>query len=380
MLPPERNLLGVQALRGIAAILVVLHHQTQVIADKIPNSLNLTILDNGAFGVDLFFPISGFVIYLSASKLTGKPGAANDFLWRRFLRVAPMYWAFTILKLVIFFAAPGLFAHYRFMPWNTIASFLFLPTYNHEYALQPVLAVGWTLAYEMLFYAIVATALSARSNIFFFCCALITILSTIGIFIPRDLGALTYLADPIEMEFLGGMAIGVLYLRGWRLSPRISLILLPLMLVVALGHSGGAANLEFKAIRAIYWGIPGVVMLACTVGIEAYVRALSTRVAQIIGDASYSLYLTHTFVLPAAGLVAVRLHMTGTSGCVTYILGSGAIALAVAIVFHRLVEAPVLTALNRWKFRSHAHPKQAENAVHNYVSAPAVISGTSDPT
>jgi peptidoglycan/LPS O-acetylase OafA/YrhL len=70
----------------------------------------------------------------------------------------------------------------------------------------------------------------------------------------------------------------------------------------------------------------------------------------------------------------------GTSGCATYILGSGAIALIVAIVFHRLVEAPVLTALNRKKFGSFARSKKAGKAVHDHsVSTPAVISGTSDP-
>jgi exopolysaccharide production protein ExoZ len=341
------NLFGVQILRGVAAILVLLHHQTQVIADRIPSALDLSILDNAAFGVDLFFPISGFVIYLSAVKLQEKSQTWQDFAWRRFVRVAPLYWAFTVLKLSIFFLAPSVFSHYHFTLWNAVASFLFLPAYNSYHAPEPVLSVGWTLAYEMLFYAIVTIALFARVRVLMFTAVAVTILATAGIFIPPGLGGLTYLADPIELEFLGGMAIAALHRRGWRLPVWASSCLLPIMFVLALGYPDGPHALEFKPIRAVFWGIPGIVIVAGVVGLESYIRRLPNRLALLIGDASYSLYLTHTFILPALGLVAFRFHLSGSPGAIAYILGSGGIALIVAVFFHRLVELPMLAVLNR---------------------------------
>jgi peptidoglycan/LPS O-acetylase OafA/YrhL len=344
---PDTNLYGLQILRGVAAVLVLLHHQAQVIGDRITHSLDLTVLDNGAFGVDLFFPISGFVIYLSALKLQERNGTWQDFASRRFIRVAPLYWGFTIVKLLIFVAAPGVFAHFKFTPWNALGSFLFLPLYNYAQVPEPILSVGWTLAYEMLFYAIITVALFARLHVLRFTAITVLVLGIAGIFIPAGLGGLTYLADPIELEFLGGIVVASLYLRGWRLPVWASVCLLPIMFVFALTHAGGPSNLEFRPIRALLWGIPGVVIVACVVGLEDYVRRIPNRLALLVGDASYSLYLTHTFILPACGLLALRLHFSGLTGAIAYILGSGLIALVVAVLFHRGVELPMLAALNR---------------------------------
>jgi exopolysaccharide production protein ExoZ len=327
--------------------LVLLCHQTQVVRDKIATHLDLTILDNGAFGVDLFFPISGFVIYLSVVRLQEKGGSWQGFASRRFIRIAPLYWGFTILKLLIYVVMPSAFAHYHFTLWNAIGSFLFLPAYNHEGVPLPVLSVGWTLSYEMLFYSIVSIALFARTGVLMISALTISILAVAGLFFTPGLGGLTYLAAPIELEFLGGMVVAALYLRGWRVPTLASVCLLPIMFGLALGHPGDAAALALKPVRVLYWGVPGIVIVACVAGLEDYVRRLPRRLPLLIGDASYSLYLTHTLIVPAFGLIAVALHLSGASGCITYILASGAAALIVAVVIHRCVEVPMLDALHR---------------------------------
>src|SRR5437868_4658729 len=95
---------SIQLLRALAASLVVGHHVALFLAtrSKFPE------LAVGAFGVDIFFPISGFVICLTAPKLTWK-----EFLVRRIARVVPIYWVATIAKVGAVLLVPAMAAQYR---------------------------------------------------------------------------------------------------------------------------------------------------------------------------------------------------------------------------------------------------------------------------
>jgi exopolysaccharide production protein ExoZ len=143
------------------------------------------------------------------------------------------------------------------------------------------------------------------------------------------------------------MTIAALYLKGWRLPVWVSACLLPVMFFLALTHPGGAATLEYQSTRVIFWGIPGIVIVGCVLGLEGYIRRFPMQGALLIGDASYSLYLTHAFILPAFGLLVAALHFSGWWGCIGYILASGIVAVLAAILVHRTIEMPMMTALSR---------------------------------
>src|ERR1700756_2337701 len=143
------SLLSIQALRAVAALLVLAGHiSTILIAEHKAASFPLFAL--GPFGVDLFFVISGFVMVYSSERLFGQPGAPFKFFARRLARIVPLYWAAT--SILVWFVVP--YASTK----AVLGSFLFAPHIPSE---APLLFVGWTLIFEMFFYAVFAIALLA---------------------------------------------------------------------------------------------------------------------------------------------------------------------------------------------------------------------------
>ncbi len=347
---------GIQILRGLAALLVVLHHEAQNALDLFRStspaflfrSTTLAFLIHGAAGVDIFFPISGFVLYLTASSVLRQPataGAWRDFAWRRFVRVAPMYWFFTTLKLLLFFAIPATMLHYQFRLWNAAAAYLFLPAVNNLGQPEPPLVVGWTLAYEMLFYVIVTAAIAWRAPLLRFCAVLLVALSLLGLVIPRHWGGLTYLADPIELEFLAGMLLAASAQRLRRLPVYIPLLLS--VAALALLSASPIVFVEFMPRRVLVWGIPGILLVLSAIALEPHFAFSRRRFLLLLGDASFSLYLTHTFIVPAVRVLFTRLDLQATLGLSLFFATGLALCLAVAIPFHLYVELPALNWLSK---------------------------------
>jgi len=360
--PKTDRFYSVQILRGLAAVLVVLHHQSHIAIPVFGWQPSTRFFDNGAFGVDLFFPISGFVIYLTASSLLRQDRSApdwRDFAWRRFLRVAPPYWFFTVLKLALFFAVPATMLHYRFQASNTVAGFLFLPAYNFEHAPEPPLGVGWTLNYEMLFYAMVTLSIACRRPVLRFCAPIITTLAILGLIIPHAWSAFSYLADPIELEFLAGMFIAAGFREIQRLPWWVPAAILPAALTFALILAPGGSTLIFQPQRALFYGIPGALVLASVVALEPRLNLRPQRSLLLLGDASYSLYLLHTFIVPATGLAVHPLRLAGAMGLLCFFVLGLALCVGASIAFHLYVELPMFAALTRYRMPWSMHSADA---------------------
>jgi exopolysaccharide production protein ExoZ len=84
------SLVSIQALRAIAALMVLVGHATTtlIVEQKAASLPNFAV---GPFGVDLFFVISGFVMVYSSERLFGEPGASRKFFARRLARIVPLY-------------------------------------------------------------------------------------------------------------------------------------------------------------------------------------------------------------------------------------------------------------------------------------------------
>jgi peptidoglycan/LPS O-acetylase OafA/YrhL len=156
--PGKRKLNSIQYLRAIAAVSVVAGHLFEMVA-QLSGSLHYNFanpeLPTGA-GVDLFFVISGFIMVFASRKLFGTAGGARLFVTRRLIWIAPLYWAISTIMVVLailgsrtqLITAPSVIASYLFFPYDTIGG-------GDGYA-YPILDLGWTLNYEMMFYALFA--------------------------------------------------------------------------------------------------------------------------------------------------------------------------------------------------------------------------------
>ncbi|MCF4996426.1 acyltransferase family protein [Pseudomonas syringae] len=287
-------LISVQALRALAAWTVVGHHFMQIFFDfKSSGPVGQMFIDKGAVGVDIFFVISGLVIFLSTQE---KPPAPGRFLLYRLSRIVPAYWLYTLLMaLLVIFARPML--PDQSLDWgHLMMSLLFIPTENPGgYGWYPTLNVGWTLNYEILFYVLFAWALLFRLQL------RLLVVAALLFAVSQAWTGFGWISEfyrsDIVYEFLLGIGIGMLYRKGWIGAG----LWLPLLAIVAallaIYHLPPAP-------RLLSWGLPSAALVMACIALERYVER--NQVLKLLGDCSYSVYLMHVLVLSAGGFLARR--------------------------------------------------------------------------
>src|SRR5665213_2734258 len=163
--PSRTNFLTIQALRAIAALLVVLLHAFETWGERVDPAAPGVNWENGAAGVDIFFIISGFVMVISSRRLMAQAGGWLIFLRHRVVRIVPLYWLLTTLKVLAVAVLGGVVLRTSLDFGFVAGSYLFLPVTDSAGHFRPVLPVGWTLTYEFLFYLLFAAALAMRVDV-----------------------------------------------------------------------------------------------------------------------------------------------------------------------------------------------------------------------
>lgn len=335
------SLLSVQILRGVAALLVVAHHCTMMVNERLGAGKGVA-WDNGAAGVDIFFVISGFVMALSSQALVGRVHPAGTFLLRRVERIVPLYWLATTFKVVTLLAVPALAVNALGTPWHIVASYLFLPTLNPAGEPFPVLLVGWTLNLEMLFYLLFAAALMLHLRPLRVLAPVLLALAMVPVIlsaVPHGVVPVVMtLANPILIEFAFGLVLFKAWTKGLRL-PQASawLALAGGFFVIAL-----VPWAALSLLRPIVWGLPALAIVAAGLSLESMAASAAMRGMLRVGDASYSIYLSHTFVLPVAAFLLLRMHIQGIAGLVPGIVLGTLMSVSVGLGVYRWVELPII--------------------------------------
>ncbi len=290
---------SVQYLRALAAIMIVAYHIRPRIermgwSGYWPEWLGC--------GVDIFFVISGFIMWMTTCERGMSP---YDFLLRRFLRIAPLYYAVTALTVLLMLAAPKLAVSGHFDMTHVIASFAFFPTMHPVLStFVPVVPQGWTLNYEMEFYTLFAIALllPELTRRWAIPLALIAIVA-LGSHAAPDT-ALGFYTSSIVLEFGFGVLLGVCVSQGLKLPASLSVAFF------AVGLIGIVASwplVEAGLPRVWASGIAGALIVSGAVFFELQRTVPILRIPRLLGDASYSIYLTHGLFLTAIGVVWAKL-------------------------------------------------------------------------
>jgi exopolysaccharide production protein ExoZ len=333
-------LYNLQLLRAIAAAFVVVAHLTALN----PPTLG-RLLAFGLYGVDLFFVISGFVMVHTTMI---RPVTPAQFMMNRIVRVVPLYWALTLGIFAVAVVAPGLVNATRADPVELVKSLLFVPFMKSNGLVQPVLFPGWTLNYEMFFYAVFAGALligSVRGRIMTVAAALAGLVAAGAIFPVRGTIPQFYTA-PLLLEFAFGMLISWAAAQPHGRLPerRVSLCC-----IVA----GFAAILlvpyafDPVPVRLLTIGVPAAAIVYGMVALDAAGQSVRSPTAMLLGAASYAIYLVHPFVLGVLERVAHRTGLDHGPGLSVAMVVALTIALAVGVALHLLVERPLNDALRR---------------------------------
>lgn len=309
------KLLSIHYLRVIAALMVVCAH---IFSYGLVAGYDENPVYRMKHGVSIFFVISGFVAVVSTEKLTN---SGLDFLRRRLIRIAPIYWIATLIAVF-----GGFLTHTN--EAELLPSLLFLPTQiaGEQELISPALEIGWTLCLEVAFYLLFSVAMNLPRRLAVIGTA--TVLCIVGIIGPvfAD-GPWTYFyCSPLVLEFGAGMILAWTGLKlPWWLCPiGFALLALP----------GGLTDNHTLSVS-----LPAVLIVAGARGLDG--RLPTIPALMVLGDASYALYLFHLHVL--ALIIVPNL---GHPAPAMLVLPAGfAVTILVSVLVHRHVEKPIAAAV-----------------------------------
>jgi len=332
--------------------MVVAAHLSIQIPSLTPYLSSSSIIDTDRLvtGVDIFFVISGFIMMV-----TSRNTSPAEFAVRRIFRIVPLYWLLTAALALLALLEPQFLRTTWLNTGAFVKSLLFIPYTNpaQQGALMPLLVPGWTLNYEMFFYAVFALTLFLPVGSRLLACgATFAMLVASGLLLSdsdRIHTVIGFYTAPRIFEFWLGMAIGHLYLRGaLRLHPGFSLALLVVGFACLLSgrHPLGNSILAYL--------LPAGSIVLGAVSLDAAGRTPNWKLPALLGDASYSVYLSHIFTLGLFRIVWVRLGLDhGSVGFAIAFESAGLALVAIAaVILYRAAEKPTHDGLLRWYRRS----------------------------
>lgn len=354
----DQQVLGVDVLRFIAALLVLAYHfgglatghvdpQLQGVVDRtrLPDLSWLT--HYGWVGVEIFFVISGYVIAISARQLE-----RFDFLRRRFLRLAPAAWICGTVTLALLLATSGTPAPQLLTEWLVTVTF-----WPAAEAIDPSY---WTIGVEVCFYLIVATQLGQgdRTKRLGRLCAVIGIVSIIFALVvqagvtPAQPGLWNLLLIQHGCFFALGMTMQNSRTLGW--SPARLAFCLPLTIACVLEIHAHQSDLTIHLVSlyspAILLFLAAILMIHLAPKMQERLSPSGRKhIIILLGKTTYPLYLIHQ----TAGSIVIGTLLTWGVNGTTALLLTTFIAIGVAMLIAAYAE-PALRAYTARSFMNRA--------------------------
>ncbi len=291
-----------------------------------------------ATGVDIFFVISGFIMYVAASNET-----PFEFLRKRIIRIVPLYWVAT-LAFVLVKTKLHVFSITTEDLLHILKSLAFIP---HEDPTNPgkfwpYLIQGWTLNYEMFFYLIFFVSLTIK-NVIAFTSITILVLFAVGQFFGFQSATAATCTSPLLLEYLIGIWLGILYTKAklnnlaWLIPVGfVGLLLSPL-------YSTAYTNFGHLIFASM------IIAGAASLG----KNTPHSPLAKLLGNASYSIYLTHVIIsLRLANTLFKMAPISGWLQFLSYVALSIFLSTMIGVLIHLYVEKPMLGRLRKiWRSR-----------------------------
>jgi exopolysaccharide production protein ExoZ len=306
---------NIQYLRAFAALNVVYFHTLLASEMYDIQTIIFSKIGNwGASGVDIFFVISGFIMM---HVQLNNPKKMLMFFLSRLNRIVPIYWLLSILILLVYLAFPEIFRNFTLNFKWVFSSFFFVSQLiTGDF---PIIAIGWTLEWEMLFYltfglSIYFKKIKTRVLFIFFLMVLIFLISK-KLFI---------------FEFFLGILVALIYNR-FRISKQIGFLLLITgitLLFLSINPISSIKNYD----RFFYWGIPSAILITGAV----YSKQLENSFLMYLGNASYSIYLLQILTVPCFYKIVTYSHLKINSEFLTIICF--VLTIICSCIFHSVIE------------------------------------------
>ena len=341
--PTSSRLESLESLRGVAALIVVLHHMCGTIA--LPKNFGVDLFGGiftpGQFGVDIFFVLSGFIIFYTNSKDKVGLQGIKKYTFRRIVRIYPVYWLISIFYVPLVFLTPGTGPPTLDRTGAEVVHSLLLLPYKSG---APILGPAWSLCFEMMFYIMFIPFLIQRKLGWGVWCMWLG-----GVLAVQLTGTkftnpyLTQFFSELVLEFFLGMVVALLIRKhavekfGKWIFLGVALILVQLLVEWNLGKDG-------VPYRHMVYGLGSASLiygLACG---DLKVGWNISPFWRMIGLYSYSIYLIHLPIQQVLTKVAAKILGNQQPEWVCYLLclSIATCSVVAGILLGRYFEQPVL--------------------------------------
>jgi len=354
---PHKKLNLLQVYRGIAALLVVMYHLHDMSKDRLNQVIFLNLFEAGWSGVDYFFVLSGFIMVYVHGSAIGKKDQLKSFLVKRAVRIYPIYWIITLTVWCLYLVIPGFANNDKDLGLGHVIGSLLLIPQNE----RPLLQVGWTLIYELNFYFLFSIAIWLKPK------HSVPILST-WLFVtilhywkivkfPQFFLLLDIVFGNSNLEVVLGCMAGYIVIKykntlgkyRWILFGIANLGFVILFMLLAWRNIGFGPIISFGVLAAL------LIIAATWIDLKDSPKIPYFLI--FLGDASYSIFLTHDPLL----LAITKLLQKANLG--KYYDGFFAPALValftvvVGCIFYTLIEKPLTVFLRKNIVEKMFHPK-----------------------
>lgn len=358
------SLTNLQVVRAFAALAVVFYHTAYVIKGHTHTELQ---------GVAIFFALSGFLM----SYLTRTAVSARDFFERRVVRIVPLYWLITLFSVLWFNYGLGNPVYQWPLLWQWIfhepkqlvqwlisnhglndidlwrrlvKSLLFIPYQNDAGDFHPLLGVGWTLNLEMFFYLVFSVSLLFGRRF----APIVAATFILGVkVIDNKLGGANPIAHFYAHEYTWNFVYGILSYYFWRVLPASMEKMKPVVQLVAFvfvvffvwinfaPHERRLLVNDYIPVQWAFMLMPALLVFLAVALHSAGAKA-SSRIAILLGDASYAIYLSHTIVIGTLYPVGERWAWLNASKSTIGVLFAALLSALIGILVYLYVEKPML--------------------------------------
>ncbi|HVY89812.1 MAG TPA: acyltransferase [Hyphomonadaceae bacterium] len=336
---------NIQVLRAVAALAVVWRHMMQWFQADLGYGLPYV----GRAGVDIFFVISGFIMFHT----TQNGGRSTLQFWvDRVIRVGPVYWLITGVLIVFFYAGLSAGGVVKFNAGDIAANFLFIPKIRADGDWNPILSTGWTMVFEMYFYFLFGLTFFLRSQVKALV-ALAIFFTVAFLMTSRFWLSFTLFRwnQPITFEFVAGGVLALLYRRPIALSKTsaklagISLLVLGAVAFFIVADLFKEGTAEPTLLRTAVNGPPAIAVVAGALMLEKHGVVWNSRKLLLLGAASYSIYCVHLLVIEWGSILWPRLHLEFPGALPLFCAATYAAAVLAGLVLYFAFEKPVTAFL-----------------------------------
>lgn len=319
---------SLQILRAVAALAVVLFHLG--VGWNINFGLAQTNpFEVGANGVDMFFVISGFIIcYASVGT-----HSSIEFLKKRAFRILPLYYALTLGLFLVAMIAPQLLNSTEANVWHLIKSFTFMPYENSGGLVQPILFLGWTLNFEMFFYLLFALCIQLRHREIAVA-SIVILIAILGYFVDFGHVVPDFFSRSIILNFAWGVGVFLIYQYRQHWIDKLQGLWIPAAIFILAQFF---LDVPISAEFAI--GLPTALIMASLLPAKKLEGPIG-KAGNLVGDASYSLYLTHPYIIQFCFILVVPALGSSMPIIAAMSVVSVVLSIIASILLFKIIEKP----------------------------------------